>query len=67
MTGDLRFCKCGHVEGTHWAGDPVEEALVGHSLPFRCHAKTRGKECDCTKFRPKKNGSRIKRFLAGRP
>jgi hypothetical protein len=58
MTTALRFCKCGHVEGTHWAGDPVEESLVGHSLPYRCH---------CTKFRPKKNGSRVKRFLTGRP
>ena len=64
MTTASRFCKCGHVEGTHWAGDPVEEALVGHELPYRCHAK----DCDCTKFRSKKkNGSRVKRFLSRRP
>jgi hypothetical protein len=43
----LRFGKCKHVEATHWVGDAVEEALVGHPLPFRCHAKN----CDCTKFR----------------
>jgi hypothetical protein len=67
MVTGLRSCKCGHVEGTHWAGDEVEEALVGHPLPYRCHAKTRGKDCDCTRFRPKKSGSRVKRFLTGRP
>jgi hypothetical protein len=59
----LRFCKCKHVEGTHWGGDAVEEALVGHPLPYRCHAK----DCDCTNFRPKRNGSWVKRFLTGRP
>lgn len=67
MTAALRFCKCGHVEGTHWAGDEVEESLLGHALPYRCHAKIRGNDCECTKFRPKKNGSRVKRFLTGRP
>jgi hypothetical protein len=61
MTVALRWCKCGHVEGIHWGGDEVEEALVEHPLPFQCHAK----DCDCTEFRPKKL-NRIKHFLTGR-
>ena len=58
----LRWCKCKHVDGTHWAGDPVEEALIGHELPFRCRAKTKGKDCDCTEFRPRKSNP-IRHFL----
>jgi hypothetical protein len=52
MTGALRFCKCGHVEGMHM-GDYFER-----------ECQTEG--CDCTRLRPKKSGSRIKRFLTGR-
>jgi hypothetical protein len=54
----LRFCKCKHVEGTHWGGDAVEEALVGHPLPFKCHAKS----CGCTRFESKR-GSWVRRLL----
>jgi hypothetical protein len=46
----MRFCTCGHVEGTHGAGDAVEEALVGYPLPYKCHAKN----CSCTKFRDRR-------------
>ena len=55
----MRFCTCGHAEGTHWGGDPVEEALVGHPLPYRCHAKEKGKtDCTCTEFRLRREGWR---------
>jgi hypothetical protein len=61
----MRYCACGHVEGTHWGGDEAEEALVGHALPYRCHAKTKkGKhECPCTKFRLRRQG--LRRLLPG--
>jgi hypothetical protein len=66
MMADLRFCKCGHVEGAHWGGDEVAEDMLGYGLPFRCHAKNRGDDCGCTQFRPKKP-NRIKYFITGRP
>ena len=50
----MRFCTCGHVEGTHWEGDEIEEALVGRALPYQCHAKS----CSCTKFRLRRLGWR---------
>jgi hypothetical protein len=42
----MPYCRCGHVEGTHWAGeDPGSE--------YTCHAYKSDfvHPCSCTKFR----------------
>jgi hypothetical protein len=55
-----RWCKCGHIEGTHWLHEPDDK-------PHICYSWNRKKKrCKCTEFRPKKRKNRIKFYFTGR-
>jgi hypothetical protein len=73
-----RWCKCGHIEGTHFsemyeglqeffAGDGRKEASWFTSEHgFKCHYGSGRKACKCTEFRPKKRKNLIKFYFTGR-
>lgn len=63
--GPLRFCRCHHVEPTHF-GDSIPMSDGGngefevYQLPVRCHYK----DCECREFRRERWWHRIGRRLS---